>query len=195
MGSRAWRIDLAAALLLMAGAAAALAVLTHDQERPHPLLGRVATELSGSLGVAVYVFFGAWLVGVLGLFLRKRWLRWSLRFLGWLLLVPAAAVLAHRYSKPISAATGGGGEIGALLHVLLEELPATWRGVILYTALGVGVVLAFGPFLRWLLGCCRGGSRAKGSRHRNRSPSSCRPRRPRPRGCGRRTASPSPTTG
>ena len=58
----------------------------------------IARALVGGLGAAAYVFLAAWFVLVLLLFLRRGWLTWGLRLVGWLLLTPCAArVLADRF--------------------------------------------------------------------------------------------------
>lgn len=92
--NRAWRLDLAAGILLCTGMLVALAVFSFDpadlpgsvypaDEEPRNILGApgasIAGELVQTLGVAVYVWLAAWFVFVLLLLLRRRWLAWTLR--------------------------------------------------------------------------------------------------------------------
>src|SRR4051812_40823026 len=94
---RAWRLDLAACLLLLGGAAAAASILTYDpldapgavsppRDRSN-LLGLPGTLLAdalvSALGTSVWAFLLAWASLALLLFLRKRWVRWSHRAFGW----------------------------------------------------------------------------------------------------------------
>src|ERR1700722_12022807 len=107
---RPWRLDAAAFCLLAAGLLVSAAVFSLDPaDRPgaifppptisHNVLGPtgawLAFALTDALGVAVYVLLGSWFVLVLLLFLRRSWLRWSLRLAGWLLLIPGSAVVAE----------------------------------------------------------------------------------------------------
>jgi S-DNA-T family DNA segregation ATPase FtsK/SpoIIIE len=161
IAKRAWRLDLAAGLLLVAGLAAALAVFGSDpadlpgMTYPPPeaagnLLGQpgaaVAALLLLALGVAVYPWLAAWLVLVLWLVVRRGW-GWSRRLLGWLLLVGVVAVLADQYaaSWPGAPVTGAGGAIGAWLNLWLhEQLPPAWHRAATVGAAGAGVLLALG---------------------------------------------------
>ena len=118
MSECAWRLDLAAGILLCAGLLAALAVFSYDPAdlsrtvypppaEPRNFLGLpgawLAGELIDAVGVAVYVFLPAWFVFVL-LLLRRHWISWSLRLFGWLLLVPTVAVLAQRWDGAVAGA-------------------------------------------------------------------------------------------
>jgi S-DNA-T family DNA segregation ATPase FtsK/SpoIIIE len=97
------------------------------QAPPRNVLGApgawLAGELVQALGVAVYVWLAAWFVFVVLLLLRKHWLSWSLRLLGWLLLVPAVAVIAQRWGQPVTGwpVVGAGGTIGAWLDSWLAD--------------------------------------------------------------------------
>src|SRR5262245_32907200 len=112
---RHWRLDAAATALLCTGLVVALAVFSYDPAdvpgrvypppgRPANLLGqpgaRLADALVQTLGLAVHVLLASWFVLVVMLFLRRGWLTWSLRLLGWVLLVPCACVLAQRWALP-----------------------------------------------------------------------------------------------
>ncbi len=148
MNDRAWRIDLAALALLLAGVAALVSVVAHDPANPH-ILGQpgadVARDLLGALGVAVYVWLAAWLVGVLALFLRHRWLTWGLRCAGWLLLVPVSAAVAHRLGGSLpSSPAGMGGTIGAYLDTRFAAFSPWWQ----IAAATLAVTLAAGSVLR-----------------------------------------------
>lgn len=153
--TRAWRLDLSAFLLLLTGLAVAGAVFSHDPTVVYPspddstnLLGPpgdwLAHELVGTLGLAVYLWMGAWFVLVLLLLLRRHWLRWSFRLTGWLLLIPVSALLAHRYAEALPSSTvGGGGLLGATLDAWLDDqLPRDLQRIVLWASAGVGGLLA-----------------------------------------------------
>jgi S-DNA-T family DNA segregation ATPase FtsK/SpoIIIE len=160
---RACRLDLAACLLLGLGGMLALAVFSHDPldltRRRYPpaaevknLLGYpgawLALHLMRSLGLAVYLLLASWFVFVLLLFVRRRWLRWSVRLAGWLLLVPCGAVLAHCWlSATVSPSlVGPGGSLGTWLWGWLGgQLPGRYGDLLLgaSTALGLGLALNF----------------------------------------------------
>ena len=160
-----WRLDLAATLLLLAGLLVALAVFSYDpadppgtavfppNERPTNLLGAAgactAHELVGALGLAVHVLLASWFVLVLLLFLRRGLLRWSLRLLGWLLLIPAAAALADRVafgaapeSLGWASLAGPGGSIGAWLSLWLRRFPPVSQVLLLGVTLLSALMLA-----------------------------------------------------
>jgi S-DNA-T family DNA segregation ATPase FtsK/SpoIIIE len=133
MSDRRSRRDLAACGLLVMGLVVAACLFSFD---PHAapatnLLGApggyVAEALVDGLGVAVYVFLSAWFMLVVLLFARRSVALWSLRFAGWLLLVPATAVLFDGIGHLSAAepATGGGGSLGAWLGLWLEESVGT----------------------------------------------------------------------
>src|SRR5436309_5715762 len=140
---RSWRLDAAAGVLFLVGLLLTAAVFTYSpadlgggvyplNARPHNLLGLpgawVARALVGGLGAAAYFFLATWFVLVLLLFVRRGWLTWGLRFLGWLLLTPCAAVLADRFvvgwrdGPPV----GPGGAVGAWLSLWLAAHFAPW---------------------------------------------------------------------
>src|SRR5262245_48264914 len=89
--SRAWRTDLAAAVLLLAEAAL-------GWSRP--------AALTDTLGVAVWAFLAAWLAFALLLLRRRQRLAWGCHLAGAILLVPVSALVAER-------AAGAGGALGA----------------------------------------------------------------------------------
>ena len=103
---RLLRLDLAACVLLVTGLLVATCIFGHDPSTVHspnipahvfgPLGEAVGKILTDALGVAVYVLLANWFVVVVMLFLRRRWVVWSIRLFGWLLLVPCAAVVAER---------------------------------------------------------------------------------------------------
>jgi S-DNA-T family DNA segregation ATPase FtsK/SpoIIIE len=184
---RLWRLDATAGALLLAGLLTALAVLSYDPAdlpgRVHPtnptprnLLGPAGAELSqglvSALGAAVPVFLICWLALVLLLWLRRRWLAWTLRLLGWMLLTPTAAVLAEYAGRPLpgAAAEGPGGSVGACLALLLRgHLQPAAQAAVVGAALLLGVLLALGFVLRRGFGLLRGLARLL-----------LRPRPPRP---------------
>jgi S-DNA-T family DNA segregation ATPase FtsK/SpoIIIE len=132
------RLDWAAFGFLLAGLLVSVSILSDERVSApsvtlYPaigttgnLLGRpgawLAESLYATLGVAVYVLLASWFILVILLFLRKSWLTWLLRLLGWLLLLPCVAVIAdrlgpERLSGPV---TGSGGTVGAWLSAWLE---------------------------------------------------------------------------
>jgi len=147
------RVDGIAWLLLICGLVVALCVLSHEpaaggSSAPN-FLGTpghwLARELYASLGAAVYLLLVAWFVLVVMMFLRKSWLRWSGRFLGWLLLLPcsviAADYLGHDWLP--GPVYGSGGALGASLRVLLQERLPGLPGVLAFTGVAfVGTFLA-----------------------------------------------------
>jgi S-DNA-T family DNA segregation ATPase FtsK/SpoIIIE len=168
---RHWRLYLAAIVLVGGGLFLTRSVLDYDPAdvpgaiypspaTPHnrmgPLGAGIAHELRQTLGAAVFVFLAGWFAIVIRLALRKSWLGWSLRSLGWALLVPAATVLAQRWpALPSSLATpplGPGGSLGVWLD---DWLQATFHPVgqyVLLTAcLTLGVVLTMDSALLALL--------------------------------------------
>src|SRR5437016_4330947 len=94
------RVDGIAWLLLFSGLVVALCVFSHEpgESSAANLLGApgnwLARELYAALGSAVYVLLAAWFVVVLMLLVRKSWLRWTGRLIGWLTLLPCTAVAA-----------------------------------------------------------------------------------------------------
>ena len=163
---RAWRLDLAATGLLAAGTLAGLAVLGHDPAdlpgavypppaAPANLLGVpgawLACALVEALGLAVFAGLAAWLVFVLLLIGRKHWAIWSYRLAGWLVLVPALAVLVRRWAVPWdgAGAAGVGGFLGAWLDGwLAEQLPDTAGMLALAATAALGAGLGC-DFLLW----------------------------------------------
>jgi S-DNA-T family DNA segregation ATPase FtsK/SpoIIIE len=125
---RTWRLDLPALVLLVAGLLMALSVLTDEPVTSHrnvlgPAGAWLAQMLIETMGVTVYPLLVGWFVLVVMLFLRRGWFAWSLRLVGWLLLLPCAAVLAdylgpHYLGGPIS---GSGGTLGAWVRTWLQQ--------------------------------------------------------------------------
>lgn len=147
------RIDGIGWLLLFCGLTVALCVLSqepvNDGSSSANLLGVpgqwLAMELYAALGSAVYVLLTAWFVVVLMLLVRKSWLRWCGRLLGWLILLPCTAVAADVLGPewipgPIF---GSGGALGASLRELAQEtLPGVLGGVVYAGFTFIGLVLA-----------------------------------------------------
>src|SRR5205823_4176730 len=104
MAERRFRLDVAAAGLLLAGLAVSLSVLSYDPADPpnasihpaHPVpsnfLGLVGAWLAGTVlgtfGVAIYAAMAAWLSLVFLLLLRRGLIRSSMRMCGWILVIP-----------------------------------------------------------------------------------------------------------
>ncbi|MBY0230286.1 MAG: DNA translocase FtsK [Gemmataceae bacterium] len=124
---RAWRLDLAVAVLLAIGAAIA------TEAGPARFL---AQELRAALGEAVWAWHLFWLAGCVAL-LRRGWGTWLPRAFGFLLLVPACAALAHVLG-------GDGGAIGEWLEAHLRRLPPAWRSAALIGTTALGAALAVG---------------------------------------------------
>ncbi|HEY7423603.1 MAG TPA: DNA translocase FtsK 4TM domain-containing protein, partial [Gemmataceae bacterium] len=151
---RQWRLYLAACILLAGGVFLTFSVL--DCCPTGPLGAGLAHELRQSLGAAVYVFLAGWFVVVIRLVLRRSWLSWLLRSLGWLLLVPSMAVLAERWPDlvPPSAMLplGPGGSIGAWLNDWLQtSFPPIGQDILLGSCAALGVLLSLDAFLLRLL--------------------------------------------
>ncbi|HVS34074.1 MAG TPA: DNA translocase FtsK 4TM domain-containing protein [Gemmataceae bacterium] len=170
---RSWRLDAAAGVLLLLGLLLTLAVIGHDpadldegvyplHPTPHNFLGLpgawVARALVVGLGHAAYFFLGTWFVLVLLLLLRRGWLAWGMRLVGWLLLTPCAAILADRYGGdwPGCPPAGPGGAVGAWLSIWLNAHFMTWVQVVLIggcvlagLALGADFLLRRLPRVAW----------------------------------------------
>jgi S-DNA-T family DNA segregation ATPase FtsK/SpoIIIE len=155
---RVSRWDVVATLVFLGGLLAALAVFSHDPAvanvYPAPaaenLLGPVgawlASFLVDALGIAVYVLLASWFVLVLLLFVRRDIVAWSLRLVGWLLLLPASAVAADFLGAGFIGGprVGAGGSVGAWLAWQLEQnLSSAARIAVCAGALALGLALAF----------------------------------------------------
>jgi S-DNA-T family DNA segregation ATPase FtsK/SpoIIIE len=150
MSDRRPRRDLAACGLLITGLLVAACLFSYDPRgaASDNLLGApggyVAEALIDGLGVSVYVFLCTWFLLVVWLFARRGLLVWSLRLAGWVLLVPATAVMADGFRRfwfgePV---TGGGGSLGAWLALWLDaNLTPTGRYAAVATAFLAAVVL------------------------------------------------------
>jgi DNA segregation ATPase FtsK/SpoIIIE, S-DNA-T family len=118
------RIDGIAWIFLVVGLGVALCVCTHEPDArggAKNLLGLpgawLAGELFAALGAGVHVLLASWFVLVVSLLLRNSWRLWGRRLLGWLVLVPCAAVGADWIGPALlpSSVAGPGGVLGALL--------------------------------------------------------------------------------
>jgi S-DNA-T family DNA segregation ATPase FtsK/SpoIIIE len=157
---RAWRLDLAALVLLVAGLLVALSLFTDEPApgtktapatplAPHRnVLGPggawLAQVLTETLGVAVYVLLISWFVLVVLLFLRRGVFTWALRLAGWLLLFPCTAVLADYFGPQVLGGpiTGSGGALGAWLRIWLRDaLPEPVRYLVLGGCWAVALAL------------------------------------------------------
>jgi S-DNA-T family DNA segregation ATPase FtsK/SpoIIIE len=152
------RLDLAACALLVAGLLVAVCIFSYDpagtaaypaSSAKSNLLGSPGEELAAALfntlGVAVYLLLASWFVLVVLLFLRRGVLGWTLRLLGWVVLLPSAAVIADmlgadRLGGPL---TGPGGSLGAWLAAWLEaRLQPEGRAIALGGVVVLGLLLA-----------------------------------------------------
>ncbi|HEY7314547.1 MAG TPA: DNA translocase FtsK 4TM domain-containing protein, partial [Gemmataceae bacterium] len=169
---RPWRLYLAVCVLLGVGVFLTLSLLDYEPAdaaaaRMHNRLGPfgagIAHELRQALGAAAYVFLAGWFTVVLRLVLRRSWLSWSLRSLGWILLVPSAAVLAERWPAlelpGTTAPLGAGGSIGAWLDDWLQaSFHPIGQQILLASCVALGMVLSLdtlllrlGRLLWWLI--------------------------------------------
>ncbi len=182
MSDRRYRLDLAAFVLLAVGLLVALCVLgnearptgsVHPRPEPSNPLGPpgawLAQSLYEALGVTVYLLLASWFVLVVLLFVRRTWLRWAVRLAGWVVLLPAAAVLAELAGTywPDLPLSERGGALGAWLALLLRErLAPIVQAVVVAAALLAGLLLGldFAMFrtlkvvwrvLRWVLAAPR----------------------------------------
>jgi S-DNA-T family DNA segregation ATPase FtsK/SpoIIIE len=203
------RADLVACGILFAGLLTALSVFSYDPADPpsnlvypaNPVVSNglgpagawLAHYLIQTLGVAVYAFLAGWLVLIVLFLMRRDVLSWTLRALGWFLLLPCAAVCADYFAAdfpavPILQAPGSGGTVGAWLHGWLES--SFYPGAA-FTMVGgcllLSLVLAFDFILvplaqffwrcaRWLL--VRRGDRRERRRDQAASPSARQPATP-----------------
>jgi S-DNA-T family DNA segregation ATPase FtsK/SpoIIIE len=153
------RFDGAAWVLLLCGLLVALCVFSDDPASATPnFLGPpgawLAGEITLALGSTVPILLANWFVLVLLLLVRKHRLLWMGRLLGWLILLPCAAIAADwlgpdRLGGPL---VGSGGAIGSWLHALLaESLPSPLAGLAFGAASLVGILLAADFAVRW---CC-----------------------------------------
>ncbi len=157
---RYWRLYLAVCILLGGGVFLTLSVLTSisaaGPNRLGPLGGEIAYELRQTLGAAVYVFLAGWFTIIVRMVVRRSWLSWSLRSLGWFLLVPSAAVLAERWPALAPAGAvpplGPGGSLGAWVADWMQgALRPIGQNLLLGGCLAFGLILSGDGFLRLLL--------------------------------------------
>src|SRR5262249_34915156 len=137
------RVDAIAWLLFLCGIVLVLSVLSYEptdaDEPAQNLLGvpghLLARELFLTLGSAVHVLLTGWFVVVLMLLVRRSWLAWSRRTVGWLVLIPLSAIAAD-YLGPdhlgASSSFGSGGALGLVgREIWQDELPGS-TGALVY---------------------------------------------------------------
>jgi DNA segregation ATPase FtsK/SpoIIIE, S-DNA-T family len=150
-------MDGVAWLLFFCGIILALAILSHEPaagtSSAQNLLGYpghwFAHEMYETLGSAVYVFLASWLVLVLMLLVRKSWLRWTGRFVGWVTLIPLTAIAFDFIGKDWLPGPdfGSGGAMGTVLHEYLhEQLPGP-AGYALFAAVSFLAILLAADFV------------------------------------------------
>lgn len=157
------RPDAIATGLLIAGLFVALSAFSfHPADPPAPLvqpanstvtnlLGEpgawIAHELFVNLGAATFVLLISWFVLVLLLFVRKNLWTWSLRFVGWVLLIPCAAVAADwLHVRLWTLGLEPGGTLGAWLSELLRSTTTpVIQWVVFAAGLTMAIALAMGP--------------------------------------------------
>jgi S-DNA-T family DNA segregation ATPase FtsK/SpoIIIE len=160
---RRFILDLFAVIMLGVWAAVITAVLSADLRDPptpfvHPgyptarnLLGLPGAWVNAKLvtyfGLAVLPLLGAWYVAAWSMLLERRHGKWSCRLLGWLLLVPATALLTHLVATSIAGwpvHTGPGGQLGMMLHqYVLTQIPPNLYLLAAGKLFTLSLVLAF----------------------------------------------------
>jgi S-DNA-T family DNA segregation ATPase FtsK/SpoIIIE len=122
----------------------------------------LAENLVESLGFSVHVLLAGWFVLAVLLLLRCSLGTCLMRFSGWLLLVPCAAVLADRLSGSMPAPlAGGGGIIGASIwHALSVNFPPSGRVILLSVVSAFGAYLAADTVMIWIVRRAWAGLRA-----------------------------------
>jgi S-DNA-T family DNA segregation ATPase FtsK/SpoIIIE len=157
---------------LLVGGILASSLLSHDRSGDPTsanLLGEVgrglAVALVEALGTAAYVLLLGFGLLAWQLVFWRRWSKWFGRALGWLVLVPAAAVAIDRL---VLAGVGdgalaldSGGTIGAWLSVQVEDLwEPTGQTLLLVGVAALGLLLAVDfvvlPALYCLIAVARG---------------------------------------
>jgi DNA segregation ATPase FtsK/SpoIIIE, S-DNA-T family len=159
-------LDFIAWGLLLVGLVGAVALFSHEpgsatsypSTPPANLLGPagawVSQELYEALGAAVHVLLAIWFVLVLMLLLRRGSWTWCRRLVGWLVLLPCAAVAADWVGPDLAGGTmpGSGGAVGAWLADWMEhEFPAMGRVALFAGCLFVGLLLTADVAVVWLL--------------------------------------------
>ncbi|MGH7171836.1 MAG: DNA translocase FtsK 4TM domain-containing protein, partial [Gemmataceae bacterium] len=149
---RRWPLYLAACVLLGGGVVLTFRVVASLRAGVAAAAGdslglEIAYELRQALGVAVLVFLAGWFAVVVGLVLRRSWLAWSLRTLGWLLLMTSTAVFAERCAAlapwGVMPPLGAGGAIGAWLNEWLRTaLQPVGQYLVLGSCLAIGSILS-----------------------------------------------------
>lgn len=198
------RVDLAAFTLLILAFGTALALFSHAprtiSEYPPArlapnLLERtgdwLAQTLYGALGATAYAVLGMWFVVVLLLLQRRPWKSWLFRMTGWLVLVPACALIAH-YDRGRWPAwfPGPGGTLGAwLYHWMQQNFHPIGQVLMVVGVFSLGALLTLDillvQLLRGTVGTFRGCGRflRKGLRllGRMRRPGAVKVQRPAPK--------------
>ncbi|MBY0525971.1 MAG: DNA translocase FtsK 4TM domain-containing protein [Gemmataceae bacterium] len=166
---RRFHLDLTGGLLLCTGLIVALSVFSYDaadmpnariypaNARPANLLGPpgawLANALIDALGIEVYPLLATWFVLVVTLLVRRGTVKWSLRLLGWLILLPCAAVLADSLGTEIGdIMPNGGGSLGGWLNAWLDMHVVAGKFVVVGIAAKLGIGLAFDFLLCAVLG-------------------------------------------
>lgn len=144
-----WRLDAVALILLAAGTALAVCVVTY---RPlaglrNPL-GPAGDDLAGwlvdALGVGATVLLAGWFALSVLYIARRPWSRLLVRAAGWAVLTACAAAAAdYLGASPTASAFGAGGSVGAYLRFALDDhLKPPLPALALALASVLGLVLA-----------------------------------------------------
>ncbi len=130
-------------VLLLTGIALSASLIAHDPTTDgvaHPFGSAgnfVAQQLIDAFGFAAFLLAAGWCIIAVTLMAFPDVRRWITRLVGWVLLVPCAAIFADSFRNLMEGptATGPGGLVGAgLSYALLHHLAPVPR-VIVYTAI------------------------------------------------------------
>jgi len=97
------------------------------------------------LGAGVYVLLFGWLVVACSILRGRRWLTWTMRVVGWIMLTACASLVADWIGNTNipSPLTGSGGSIGAFANFWLDtKFERTGSILVLIAASSLGVWLA-----------------------------------------------------
>lgn len=146
----------AGTILLIVGLALGVSVIAHNPATAgaeHPLgsVGhQLAEQLVDTLGLSAYLLVAGWCILAVTLLAHGNVPRWVTRLVGWMLLVPCAAVLADGLRTVIDGptTTGPGGLVGAGLAFALTHHLAVVPRILVFTAVAsLAVYLAMDDVL------------------------------------------------
>jgi S-DNA-T family DNA segregation ATPase FtsK/SpoIIIE len=152
---RHWRLYLAACVLFSAGVLLTIVAISsaNSSSRVEALDSLIVYDLRQSLGGALYVFLGAWIIFSIRLVLSLSLWNWLLRCVGWLILIPASAGVVERCqilaSHGAEPPFGPGGSIGAWIdETLRANLQPIGQDLVLSGFFLFGLILALEGMFR-----------------------------------------------